>query len=110
MIASNSRKFVLSAEGAVELREAGFESSETVANAQVFTLKQDEQEFVTPNSDVDRLILIASGQIEVNVRSTGNDRPIECTEHSLRIGGTSLLSIAAKDTTATFSILELKNG
>ena len=107
---SKSRKLVLSADETSTSNEANIDGAETVASAQVYSLKQGAQEFVTPNSYVDRLILMASGEIEVNVSSTENDRIIECTEHSLRIGGTSLLSIATKDTTATFSILELKNG
>lgn len=108
-MASNYEKFVLSADEAAENTEADIESSETVANAQVFTLTQGAQEFVTPNSGVDRLILIGSGEIEVNVSSTENSAPIECTEHSLRINGSNLLSISTRNTAATFSILELKS-
>lgn len=108
-MASNCKKFVLSADEAAEDKEAGIENSETVANAQVFNLKQGAQEFVTPNSGVDRLILIGTGEIEVNVSSTDNNAPFECTKHSLRLDGSSLLSISTKNIAATFSILELKN-
>lgn len=107
-MASHCKKFILSADEAAKHKEAGIESSETVANAQVYTLKQGAQEFMTPNAGVDRLILIGSGEIEVNVSSTENNASIEHTEHSLRINGANLVSISTKDTAATFSILELK--
>lgn len=107
-MASNCKKFVLSVDEASENKEAGIESSETVADAQVFTLKQGTQEFVTPNSGVDSLVSIGSGEIEVNDNSTENTAPLECTKHSLRLNGANLVSISTKKTAATFSILELK--